>query len=98
MIPADIVMSVSTLSSVKVETPEEALMFDVIKSGNLASSIVPSVILAPLAKLVAVVAVPVTSPVTTNKSSCRYNTGRHCNCCTDFKFGKSRYTRRGINV
>ena len=41
MIPADIVMSVSTLSSLKVETPEEALMFDVIKSGNLASSIVP---------------------------------------------------------
>ena len=63
MIPADIVMSVSTLSSVKVETPEEALMFDVIKSGNLASSIVPVVILAPSAKLVAVVAVPVTSPV-----------------------------------
>ena len=37
-------------------------MFDVIKSGNLASLIVPSVILAPLSKLVAVVAVPVKPP------------------------------------
>ena len=33
-----------------------------IKSGNLASLIVPSVILEPLERLVAVVAVPVTSP------------------------------------
>ena len=38
-------------------------MFDVIKSGNLSSLIVPDDIFAPLVKLVAVVAVPVTSPV-----------------------------------
>ena len=63
MMPADIVIAVPTLSSVKVETPEEALIFDVIKSGNLASLIVPVVIFAPSDKLVAVVAIPVTFPV-----------------------------------
>ena len=43
----------------KVEIPESTLILDVIKSGNLASLIVPLRILAPFARLVAVVAVPV---------------------------------------
>ena len=64
MMPADIVIAVPTLSSVKVETPEEALIFDVIKSGNLASLIVPVVIFAPSERFVAVVAIPITFPVT----------------------------------
>ena len=42
-----------------VEIPESTLILDVIKSGNLASLIVPVVIFAPFARLVAVVAVPV---------------------------------------
>ena len=64
IMPADIVIAVPTLSSVKVETPEEALIFDVIILGNLSSLIVPVVIFAPSERFVAIVAVPVTSPVT----------------------------------
>ena len=42
-----------------VDTPDTTLIFDVIKSGNLSSLIVPVRILAPSFKLVALVAVPV---------------------------------------
>ena len=45
----------------KVEIPEDTLILDVIKSGNLSSLIVPVVMLAPSARFVAVVAVPVIS-------------------------------------
>jgi len=45
------------------DIPDAMLILDVIKSGNLSSLIVPVVILAPSARLVAVVAVPVTLPV-----------------------------------
>ena len=52
---------VPTLSVVKVDIPEESIS-DVITLGNLASLIVPAVILAALERFVAVVAVPVTLP------------------------------------
>jgi hypothetical protein len=41
------------------DIPDAILIFDVMRSGNLSSLIVPVVILAPSARLVAVVAVPV---------------------------------------
>ena len=46
------------------DIPLTILTLEVIKSGNLSSLIVPVVMLAPFAKFVAVVAVPVRLPVT----------------------------------
>ena len=50
------------------DIPLAILTLEVIKSGNLSSLIVPVVILAPFAKFVAVVAVPVKLPVTLPES------------------------------
>ena len=53
-----------TVKSSNVDVPDGAVIFEVITAGNLASLIVPVVILAASAKLVAVVAVPVKVPDT----------------------------------
>ena len=63
MMPLAPVISIAepSLRVLKVDIPVE-LILEVIRSGNLASLMVPVVILAPSERLVAVVAVPVNPP------------------------------------
>ena len=68
-VPVNVPLTVRLLTT---DVPDDELILDVIKSGNLASSIVPVVIFAPFARLVAVVAVvavPVNVPVTVKLSN-----------------------------